>query len=217
MSSTILPRRLNNRFPLPPDIEAAFLEAVATNPRVRTITVRPGTNLQHVPLTNQHELAATLFVFEDGGEAVGKELGFEAGAVVLWDGEKVRARKVTIRPTDGYRFCTIPHVDPARPPMAVRLHRAMAAAFHGLPDRPGLLVRHRDDDVSSNTKDTIKYGTARENREDYIRNRRRSGKRTSIVRVKVTTTQRLRRKLGIKGGGLNQIADRLLRDYVKAA
>lgn len=49
------------------------------------------------------------------------------------------------------------------------VHQLVCEAFHG-PRPPGYQTRHLDDDKSNNTPENLRWGTAKENRADRIRN-----------------------------------------------
>jgi hypothetical protein len=173
--------------------------------------------LARVPLANQHELVAELLVFEDGGLALGKECRYKFGAILLWDGKSLEVRKVTRRSSDHYLTLTIPREKEPSRPFFLRLHHAMALAFHGVPKTPGLLVRHRRDLRHRNAAKDLTWGCVHENREDYEHNRSRARARDRPVLVKAKTDREAKTKLGIKGERLNRLVDKLLRDYLAAA
>lgn len=50
----------------------------------------------------------------------------------------------------------------------LKLHRVIAAAFHGEPE-PGQVARHLDGDPLNNHPDNLRWGTLRENHEDSVR------------------------------------------------
>jgi hypothetical protein len=209
------PGRLSVRSPAPDYITKVFNDALAANPRFRYIHVR-GRTLAKVPLTNQHELAAEMFVFDDAGQTLGKEYGWKHGAVLLWDGVRLEARKISQRPSDHYLVATIPREGRSGAPFFLRLHKAVAAAFHGLPNVPGMLVRHRGDRRDENTPGDLTWGTAKENAADYQRHRERARGRGRGVLIRTKTAREARVKLGIKGDKLNGLLDKLLQDHVAA-
>jgi hypothetical protein len=215
-SSSIEPKRLARRTPAPADIEAAFRAAIAANPRARTFTAR-GMTVARVPFSNQHELVAEAYLFDDAGLALGKELSWKHGAVLLWDGTSLELRKVSLRPSDHYLEFTIPREADSRKPFFVRLHHAMAAAFHGLPRNPDLLVRHRRDLRHRNAAKDLRWGCIHENKDDYEANRARSRSRDRVVLVRAKTARDAKARYGIKGEKLNRLVEKLLREYLAAA
>ncbi len=172
--------------------------------------------LAKVPLTNQHELAAELWVFEDAGIALGKAYKWKHGAVLLWDGVRLEVRKISLRPSDHYLIVTIPKEGERGSPFFLRLHKAVAAAFHGLPRTPELLVRHRGDRRHGNSATDLTYGSAAENSVDYHRSRGRTRGRGRAVLIQAKTAREARSKLGLRGEGLNRLLDRLLKNHVAA-
>lgn len=205
------PRRLAERSPAPDDIQVEFAAALSSNPRTRFISVR-GMKLAKVPLINQYELAAELLVFEDGGLALGKEYGFKFGAVLLWDGTSLEVRKVSRRPSDHYLIATVPR-ETGRP-FFILLHRALAAAFHGIPRTPGLVVRHRRDLRHRTGAKDVAWGSHAENRLDFEKNRSRARSRDRVVLVKAKTARAAKVTLGVKGEQLNQLVEKLLRQHL---
>jgi len=208
-------RHLAQTRPAPADIDTAFREAQRINVRFRRLTVR-GLELARVPLRNQHELLAELFVFEDAGLALGKDYGWKHGAILLWDGTSLEVRKVSLRPSDHYLVATIPKEGDPQERFFIRLHIAMAAAFHGIPRAAGLLVRHRRDLRHRNGKTDLSYGCIHENRDDFLRNRERSRARDRVVLVKAKTARDAKTKLGIRGEALNKLVSRLLKEHLEA-
>lgn len=48
------------------------------------------------------------------------------------------------------------------------VHRLICMAFHGMPEKPTLQVRHLDGDPQNNRPDNLKWGTQEENWEDRV-------------------------------------------------
>ena len=206
--------RLAARTPAPADIDKAFRDALAVNPRFRYLHVR-GMTLAKVPLPNQHELAAEMLIFEDAGISLGKEFGWKFGSVLLWDGVRLEARKISQRPSDRYLVATIPR-EGSGGPVYVRVHTAVAAGFHGLPQEPGALVRHRGDRRHQNDAGDLAWGSAKENAADYLRHRKRTRGRGRSVLIAAKSAREARTKLGIKGDKLNRLVERLLQQHLAA-
>jgi len=209
-------RRLNVRTPAPGDIEEAFREEIERNPLTRSVQVR-GMALAKVPFPNQHDLAAEVWLFEDGGAQLGAQYGWEHGATLLWDGHHLEARRVTKRPTDGYRIFSVARQGSGKRPRLERLSRAMVLAFMGTPDKPGLLVRHLQDRKEDNTALGLAYGTPSDNAFEYHQNKARTEGRTSIVLIPTGHAQEARARLGLRGQDLNELMTWLLRGFLDAA
>jgi len=78
-------------------------------------------------------------------------------------------------------------------PLDRLVHRLVAEAFHGAPDRPGLFACHKDDNPENNTPSNLYWGSRTDNADDAKRNNRVArGERVASAKLSAQQVEEVR-------------------------